>query len=301
MQNFNFTVKKEGDKKRLDAYLVEAFKKEYSRSFLKKLINSDKVSINGKARKAHYLVREGEVVDITLPDPQKLELKPEKIDLDILYEDPDLIVINKPPGLVAHPAPGHYSGTLVNGILYHCGDLSGIGGVLRPGIVHRLDKDTSGVMVVAKSDFAQRALSSQFKKRTVEKIYIALVNGLVQLDNDIINMPISRHTRDRKKMAVNFSSSKEATTIYKVLKRFKDFTMLEIKLTTGRTHQIRVHMAHVGHSVLGDKTYGSGKGLGRQALHAKSLGFTHPRTKKYVQFDTEIPKDMQEVIDRGVL
>jgi len=299
MEKFSFIINKKDDKKRVDVYLVRVFKNEYSRSFLKRIVDSGKVLINGKSIKSHHLVRKGESVDVILPDPQKAELKPEKLDLDIIYEDPDLIVINKPPGLVVHPAPGHYSGTLVNALLYHCGDLSGIGGVLRPGIVHRLDKDTSGVIVVAKSDFAQKDLSGQFKERTVEKIYIALVNGLVQLDNDIIDLPIARHSRDRKRMGVSFGDSRNAQTAYRVLKRFKNFTMLEIKLTTGRTHQIRVHMAHIGYPVLGDKTYGSGKGLKRQALHAKSLGFTHPKTKKYVQFDTEIPKDIQEVIDRG--
>ncbi len=301
MQRYSFPVDKKNADKRLDIFLVDSLKKRHSRSFIKKLIDKGLVVVNKNKTKVHHLVNFGEEVTIEVPSPEPLCLKPEKIELDILYEDSDLIVLHKPPGLVVHPAPGNYSGTLVNGLLYHCKDFSGIGGDLRPGIVHRLDKDTSGVIVVAKSDAAHKSLSEQFKKRTIRRIYIALVKGVVQLDNGIIELPIGRHPLDRKKMGVKFVESKEASTQYKVLKRFKDFTMLELKLGTGRTHQIRVHMSHLGHPLIGDKTYGSSKGLARQALHAKTLGFVHPATEKYMEFDSKIPEDMQGVIERGRL
>ncbi len=301
MQKYSFSVDKKNAGKRLDIFLVDSLKKRHSRSFIKKLIDKGLVVVNKNKTKVHHLVNLGEEVTIEVPSPEPLCLKPEKIELDILYEDSDLIVLNKPPGLVVHPAPGNYSGTLVNGLLYHCKDLSGIGGDLRPGIVHRLDKDTSGVIVVAKSEAAHKSLSEQFKKRTIKRIYIALVKGVVQLDNGIIELPIGRHPLDRKKMGVKFVESKEASTQYKVLKRFKDFTMLELKLGTGRTHQIRVHMSHLGHPLVGDKTYGWAKGLARQALHAKTLGFVHPATEKYMEFDSKIPEDMQGVIERGRL
>ncbi len=301
MQKYSFPVDRKNAGKRLDIFLVDSFKKKHSRSFVKKLIDKGLVVVNGNKAKAHHLVNFREEVTIEIPHPEPLCLKPEKMELDILYEDSDLIVLHKPPGLVVHPAPGNYSGTLVSGLLYHCEDLSGIGGSLRPGIVHRLDKDTSGVIVVAKSDAAHKSLSEQFKKRTIKRIYIALVKGVVQLDNGIIELPIGRHPLDRKKMGIKFVKSKEANTQYKVLKRFKDFTMVELKLGTGRTHQIRVHMSHIGHPLMGDKTYGSAKGLARQALHAKVLGFVHPKTKEYMEFDSKIPLDMREVIDRGRL
>lgn len=301
MQRYSFPVDKKNAGKRLDIFLVDSLKKKHSRSFIKKLIDKGLVVVNKNRTKVHHLVNFGEEVTIEIPSPEPLRLKPEKIELDILYEDSDLIVLNKPPGLVVHPAPGNYSGTLVNGLLYHCRDLSGIGGNLRPGIVHRLDKDTSGVIVVAKSEAAHKSLSEQFKRRKIKRIYVALVKGVVQLDNGIIELPIGRHPLDRKKMGIKFMESKEASTQYKVLKRFKDFTMLELKLGTGRTHQIRVHMSHLGYPLVGDETYGSAKGLARQALHAKTLGFVHPATEKYMEFDSKIPEDMQRVIDRGRL
>jgi 23S rRNA pseudouridine1911/1915/1917 synthase len=285
--------------RRLDICLVERLKENYSRSYVKKLIDSGNVRVNDLSVKAHYSIRPGDKIRIEIPEPEELSVRPEKMGLDILYEDSDVIVINKPAGLVMHPAPGHFSGTLVNGLLEHCKDLSGIGGVLRPGIVHRIDKDTSGVIVVAKNDNAHRFISQQFRKKSIKRVYIALVRGIVQLDNGIIELPIGRSLFNRKKMGVNFSENKQACTQYKVLKRFSDFTMLEVVLKTGRTHQIRVHMAHIGHPIIGDKLYGSSKGMARQALHAKILGFLHPVTKQYMEFDSPLPRDMQEVIDRG--
>lgn len=301
MKKYDIIVDKKSDGKRLDIFLADRFKKKHSRSFIKKLIDENKILVNNKKVKAHHPVNGMDNISIEIPEAQPITVKPEKIDLDIVYEDGDLVVVNKPAGLVVHPAPGNYSGTLVNALLYHCKDLSGIGGSLRPGIVHRLDKDTSGLIVVAKSDLAHRSLSKQFKTRRIKRIYIALVKGIVQLDNGIIELPIGRHALDRKKMDVKFTDSREAVTQYKVLKRFKDFTMLELKLRTGRTHQIRVHMAHIGHPLAGDTAYGSAKGLARQALHAKTLGFTHPRTKEVMEFDSNIPLDIQEVIERGRL
>ncbi|NQT22948.1 MAG: RluA family pseudouridine synthase [Candidatus Omnitrophica bacterium] len=293
MQRYNISVDKKRAGKRLDVFLVDKFKERMSRTFIKRLIDKGRVLVNEKAVKVHYLVNDGDRIVVDIPDPEPVNIKPEKIDLDILYEDADIIVVNKPVGLVVHPGAGNPNGTLVNGLLYHCKGLSGIGGVLRPGIVHRLDKDTSGIIVAAKNDISHRFLSEQFKNRTIKRVYIALVKGDVQLDNGIVELPLGRHSQDRKKIGIQFADGKEAATHYRVLGRFEGFTMLELKLETGRTHQIRVHMAHIGHPLVGDKLYGSAKGLSRQALHAKMLGFVHPQTKQFMEFDSEIPADMQ--------
>ena len=217
--------------------------------------------------------------------------------ITVLYEDGDVVVINKPAGLVVHPAPGNYSGTLVNALLHHSKDLASSGGDMRPGIVHRLDKGTSGLLVVAKNAAAHRELSEQFKARSVTRKYVALVKGALQLDNGIIELPIGRSKRDRKKMGVVFTDSRTAVTRYRVLERFGGFTLVELKLGTGRTHQIRVHMAYMGHPIVGDDKYGAKDTIGRPALHAKTLGFIHPRTRKYMEFDSRVPGDIQEMID----
>ena len=303
MEKINLTV---GDKhagKRLDKFLVEALEKRFSRTFIKKLIDDKKILVDQKTQNPHYKVSQGELIEIEIPKPRALELKPEKIPLDILYEDKDLLVVNKPAGMSAHPAGPCLTGTLVNALLYCSKDLSGIGGVSRPGIVHRLDKDTSGLLVVAKTDSAHINLSSQFKNRSVKKTYNALVRGTVQLDNGRIELPIARRKKDITKMGISFvdSKKKNAVTSYKVLKRFGDFTLLELSLETGRTHQIRVHLAHIGHPVIGDKMYGSPRGLNRQALHAKTLGFFHPTTKKFMEFNSELPQDMKGLINKGKL
>ncbi len=300
-EKFRFEVSAEEKGKRLDKFLVEKLPKRFSRSFIQKLISKDKVLLDGASVKSHHSTSPGEVIDVTIPEAIKSSIKAEDLPLDIIYEDEYLLVVNKSPEMVVHPAPGNYSGTLVNALLAHCKNLSGIGGVLKPGIVHRIDKGTSGLLVVAKNDQAHKGLAKQFKAKTIKRVYIALVKGVVQLDNGIIELPIGRSTRDRKKMAVDFASSKNAVTSYKVLKRFKDFTLLEIVLGTGRTHQIRVHMSYIGHPLLGDGKYGSKARLSRPALHAKTLGFVHPATEKYMEFTSDLPEDMKEIISEGHL
>jgi 23S rRNA pseudouridine1911/1915/1917 synthase len=296
-----FGVEKGQEGKRLDKFLVEALGGRFSRTFIQKVIDAKNVRVNDECVSAHYRVCPGEKIKVAIPPPENLELKGENIPLDIVYEDKDLLVLNKTPGMSVHPVGAILTGTLVNALLAHCRDLSGIGGVLRPGIVHRLDKDTSGLLVVAKNDATHNNLAGQFRNRTVRRKYIALVKGIVQLDNGRIELPIARRKTDITKMGISFADEKKkkAVTNYRVLKRFKDFTMLELSLETGRTHQIRVHLSHLGHAILGDRLYGSARGLGRQALHAKTLGFFHPGTKKYMEFDSPLPSDMRELIERG--
>lgn len=303
MEELGFTVDEKLAGKRLDIFLVDALGKRFSRSFIKKLIDGKNISVNGKYQNAHHKVSQGESIQVIIPEPKSLELEAQDIALDIAYEDEDLAVINKFAGISMHPSGANQRGTLVNALLYYCKNLSGIGGVLRPGIVHRLDKDTSGLLVVAKNDRAHINLSNQFKKRTTKRKYIALVRGIVQLDNGRIELPIARRKKDIQKMGISFTDEKKKTAItnYNVLKRFKDFTMLSVTLETGRTHQIRVHLSDMGHPVVGDKLYGSSKGMNRQALHAKTLGFYHPTKKKFMEFDSQIPKDMEELIKRGSL
>jgi 23S rRNA pseudouridine1911/1915/1917 synthase len=289
--------------KRLDKFLAEEFSEEFSRSFLQKLLKAGKVLLNGEVPKAHHIVNAGEHVQISVPRPEKPVTKAEKIPLDIVYEDKHLLVVNKHHGMVTHPAPGNYTGTLVNALLGHCKDLSGIGGVLKPGIVHRLDKGTSGLLVVAKTDEVHRKLSKQFKNKTTKRVYLALVRGNVELDNGTVELPIGRSARDRKKMAVKLDDEKgkEAITHYKVVKRFGDFTLLECVLGTGRTHQIRVHLSYIDHPVLGDEKYGSKGKFDRPMLHAAKIGFTHPVTKKFLEFYKGPPKDMSDIIKKGKL
>ena len=283
---------------RLDAYIAKKEEK-LSRTMIQKLIEDGDVLVNGNTKKISYKVQAGDIIELNIPEPKETGIKAQEIPLDIVYEDNDIIVVNKPKGMVVHPANGNPDGTLVNAIMAKCkGSLSGIGGEIRPGIVHRLDKDTSGLLIVAKNDQAHINMSKQIKDRKVKKIYIALVKGSIAEDEATINMPIGRSTKDRKKMAVR-KDGKEAITHFKILKRYDKYTLLEIKIDTGRTHQIRVHMAEIGHPVVGDSVYSNGKnefGVEGQMLHAKSLDFKHPITKKQMHLEAELPEYFKEVL-----
>ena len=292
---------------RLDAYIAAV--SDLSRSAAARLIEAGSVTVNGRLAEKKRAIADGDVVEITLPEPEECEAQPEDIPLDVVYEDDDIIVINKPQGMVVHPAPGNYSGTLVNALLFRCRDsLSGIGGVMRPGIVHRIDKDTSGLLVVAKNDFAHTALSEELKYHGIEREYHALVKGGFGEDTGTIDLPIGRHPIDRKKMAVlkNSESAREAVTHYEVLARYGNISYLKLMLETGRTHQIRVHMSYTGHPLLGDEVYGQSKIpfekrhaslLSGQALHAKRLSLTHPRTGERMTFECELPENFKELIE----
>lgn len=285
---------------RLDSYIASK-KKELSRTNVQRLIESGNILVNNNTQKISYKVQPGDEVSIVIPEAKEIELKPQDIKVDIVYEDSDIIVVNKPKGLVVHPAVGNPDGTLVNAIMNICKDsLSGIGGEIRPGIVHRLDKDTTGLLIIAKNDKAHINLSEQIKNREVKKIYVALVRGVVPENEATINMPIGRSTKDRKKMAV-VKNGKEAVTHFKVLNRFKNYTLLEIKIDTGRTHQIRVHMSEIGYPVVGDMVYSNGKnefGVEGQMLHAKSLEFKHPITEKQMHLEAELPEYFKEIIEK---
>ena len=290
-------VEEEMDGERLDAFLAEQVE-QLSRSAVKNLINEGQVLVNGAKQKASYHVREGDEISIEIPEPQVLELKPRDIPLEIIYQDEDLAVINKPKGLVVHPAHGNWDYTMVNALLYHIKDLSGINGQIRPGIVHRLDKDTSGVMVVAKNDVAHRSLAAQIKDHSIKREYIALVHGTIKENLGTIDAPIGRSKNDRKKMAV-IADGRPAVSNYQVLERYHNYTLVKVELLTGRTHQIRVHFAYIKHPVVGDPLYGSGKkhfNLDSQALHAHLLGFNHPRTGKYLEFTSPLPEYFQEIL-----
>lgn len=280
---------------RLDRFLAGR-ELEVSRSHIQKLIESGCVLVNGRTAKANAKLREGDAVEMELPEAQELEILPEAIPLDILYEDSDVIVINKARGMVVHPAAGAADGTLVNALLHHCEDLSGINGVIRPGIVHRLDKDTSGVMVAAKNDRAHVDLAEQIREKTAQRIYRAIVCGTIAEDRGEIRAPIGRHPTERKKMAV-VPGGKEARTLFRVVERFPAHTLVECRLKTGRTHQIRVHMAYIGHPLLGDPKYGRKMpDIAGQALHSCELSFTHPRTKERMTFAAEMPEDMKAIL-----
>lgn len=280
---------------RLDRFLAGK-EAQVSRSHIQKLIESGCVLVNGRTAKANAKLREGDAVETEIPFAQELEILPEAILLDILYEDSDVIVINKARGMVVHPAAGAADGTLVNALLHHCEDLSGINGVIRPGIVHRLDKDTSGVMVAAKNDRAHVDLAEQIREKTAQRIYRAIVCGTIAEDRGEIRAPIGRHPTERKKMAV-VPGGKEATTLFRVVERFPAHTLVECRLKTGRTHQIRVHMAYIGHPLLGDPKYGRKTlEIAGQALHSCELSFTHPRTKERMTFAAEMPEDMKAIL-----
>ena len=283
---------------RLDAYIAKKEEK-LSRTMIQKLIEDGDVLVNGDVKKISYKVQAGDIIEVNISEPKETGIKAQAIPLEIVYEDNDIIVVNKPKGMVVHPANGNPDGTLVNAIMAKCkGSLSGIGGEIRPGIVHRLDKDTSGLLIVAKNDQAHINMSKQIKDRKVKKIYIALVKGSIAEEEATINMPIGRSTKDRKKMAVR-KDGKEAITHFKILKRYDKYTLLEIKIDTGRTHQIRVHMAEIGHPVVGDSVYSNGKnefGVEGQMLHAKSLDFKHPITQKQMHLEAELPEYFKEVL-----
>lgn len=287
---------------RLDAYISSKIP-EISRMTVKRLLEENKILVNKKVQKASYKVQKGDSIEVEIDKPKEIELKAQDIPIEIIYEDDDIIVVNKPKGLVVHPANGNPDGTLVNAIMAICKDsLSGIGGEIRPGIVHRLDKDTSGLLIVAKNDIAHINMSNQIKNREVKKTYIALVRGTVPEDEATINMPIGRSTKDRKKMAVT-RNGKEAITHFKVLERYNTqkgtYTLLQIKIDTGRTHQIRVHMSEIGHPVIGDKVYSNGKnefGVEGQCLHAKILEFKHPITGKQMHLEAPLPQYFQDIL-----
>ena len=285
---------------RLDMYIAQKNDK-LSRSMIQKLIEDGEILVNGQTKKISYKIHNGDEIEINIPEPKETNIKPQNIPVEVIYEDSDIIVVNKPKGMVVHPANGNPDGTLVNAILALCKDnLSGIGGEIRPGIVHRLDKDTSGLLIIAKNDLAHKNISEQIKNRQVKKIYIALVKGNVAEDEATIDMPIGRSTKDRKKMAVR-KDGKTAITHFKVLKRYNKYTLLEIKIDTGRTHQIRVHMAEIGHPVVGDMVYSSGKnefGIEGQMLHAKSLSFKHPVTGKEMHLEANLPQYFVDVLNK---
>lgn len=295
MEKYSFKVELSDIKKRLDLFLALKIPKETSRTHIQKLIGEGHVFVNGKPEKNNYRLRENDLIEIDFAEAPSMSAAAENIPIKIVYEDDDIIIVDKPVGMVTHPGAGNPSGTLVNAILYYTKNLSNKETV-RPGIVHRLDKETSGLMVIAKNDTAHRKIAKQFKKRSVVRKYVAIVKGEVEQDNGIIEAPIGRHPRARKKMAVRFSDSKEAITKYAVVKRYNGFTLLELTPETGRTHQLRIHMAHIGHPIIGDISYGVEMGFPRQALHASALGFDHPKTGEYVEFKSPIPKDMKNFL-----
>lgn len=290
MEKFEFIF--EGETKRLDSFLAENM--DLTRSAVQKLLENDEVTVNGTVQGKNYKLKNNDKVIINVPDPEPLEIIAEDIPLDIIYEDEYLLVVNKPKGMVVHPAPGNYNGTLVNALMYHCKDrLSGINGVLRPGIVHRIDKDTSGLLIVAKNDLAHNHLASQIKEHSFTREYEAVVIGAPKTEEGIIDLPIGRHPVKRKQMAITYTNSKPAKTKYKVLQYGEGLSHVRLTLFTGRTHQIRVHMASLGHPVAGDQIYGRAgakyKELNGQCLHAKKIGFIHPATNEYIEFESELP------------
>ena len=295
------TVSPEEAGVRIDKYLTEQLP-DITRSYLQKLLKDGSVQMNGKSVKVSTKTAAGAVIELTIPEPEEPEILPEDIPLDILYEDSDVILINKPKDMVVHPAAGHYTGTLVNALMYHCkGDLSGINGVLRPGIVHRIDKDTTGVLIVCKNDKAHNALAEQLKEHSITRKYRAIVCGNLKEDEGTVDAPLGRHPQDRKKMAIVRTGGKRAVTHYRVLARFGNYTYIECQLETGRTHQIRVHMASLGHPLLGDEVYGRVKSpfkLEGQTLHAMVLGFIHPTTGEYMEFEAPLPEYFEKLLEK---
>lgn len=301
MDEFSFTVTEDLGDERIDK-CISALITGLSRSFVQKMIREGQVLVDGAPVKSSYRVQTDDEVRFTLPESAEPDIAAENIPLDILYEDSDVIVVNKPKGMVVHPAAGHYSGTLVNALMYHCGaELSGINGVLRPGIVHRIDRDTTGSLIACKNDRAHRAIAAQLREHSVNRVYQAVCYGVLQEDEGTIDKPIGRHPTDRKRMAVVERGGKRAVTHYRVLKRFEKYTYLECRLETGRTHQIRVHMASIGHPLLGDEVYAQGRScpfrLEGQTLHAGTLGFVHPTTGKYIEVQAPLPEYFRHLLD----
>ncbi|QOR68493.1 RluA family pseudouridine synthase [Cytobacillus suaedae] len=297
MNQIELIIQQEQQGDRIDK-AVSAINNEWSRTQVQQWIKEGQVIVNGKEIKSNYKVTNGDQILVTIPDPEELDVVAEEMNLEIYYEDSDVLVVNKPRGMVVHPAPGHLTGTLVNGLMAHCKDLSGINGVLRPGIVHRIDKDTSGLLMVAKNDMAHESLVNQLVKKTVTRKYKAIVHGIIPHDHGTIDAPIGRDKRDRQSMTVTDENSKEAITHFNVIDRFKDFTFVECQLETGRTHQIRVHMKYIGYPLAGDPKYGPKKTLSidGQALHAGILGFTHPRTNEYLEFEAPLPEEFESLL-----
>ena len=299
MNTFELQVNEEHKNERIDKFL-SSVNNEWSRTQVQIWIKDGLVRVNERSIKTNYKCQIDDKIIVEIPEPEALDVLAEEMDRDIYYEDQDVLVVNKPKGMVVHPAPGHMGGTLVNGLMAHCKDLSGINGVLRPGIVHRIDKDTSGLLMVAKNDMAHESLVQQLVDKTVTRRYKALVHGVIQHDHGTINAPIGRDKVDRQSMTVTNVSSKEAVTHFRVLERFEQYTFVECQLETGRTHQIRVHMKYIGYPLVGDPKYGPKKTLqiNGQALHAGILGFEHPRTKEYLEFEAPLPVEFEEVLDQ---
>ncbi|MBA9085255.1 23S rRNA pseudouridine1911/1915/1917 synthase [Fontibacillus solani] len=295
---FEWVADAASKKDRIDKYVKAQLGENISRSQIQLWIESGDITVNGDVVKANYKIAEGDRITLLVPEAEAVEIEPEDIPLDVYYEDVDVIVVNKSRGMVVHPAPGHSSGTLVNALMHHCKDLSGINGELRPGIVHRIDKDTSGLLMAAKNDKAHASLAAQLKEHSVTRKYFALVHGNVNHDQGTVDAPIGRDPHDRKMYTVQERNSKHAVTHFHVVERFGDYTLLELKLETGRTHQIRVHMKFIGHPLVGDPMYGRSKGIKMdgQALHAAVLGFIHPSTGEYMEFAAPIPEDMEHVL-----
>lgn len=296
---FCFEITEEMDDERIDkclSLLIDSL----SRSFIQKMIREEAVKVNGRPVKGSYRVKAEDRIDFLLPEAVKPDIAPENIPLDILYEDADVIVVNKPKGMVVHPAAGHYTGTLVNALLYHCGkELSGINGIMRPGIVHRIDKDTTGSIIACKNDLAHNSIAAQLKEHSITRCYHAICHGALKEDTGVIDRPVGRHPVERKKMAVNERNGKRAVTHYRVLRRFDRFTYIECVLETGRTHQIRVHMSSIGHPLLGDELYTGPRTpfrLQGQTLHAKILGFHHPATGEYIEIDAPLPEYFEHLL-----
>lgn len=286
---------------RLDVYLSEKLT-TLSRNYIQKLIEQGQVLVNGQVKSLKkYKILQGDQIEVCIPKPESLDIEAENIPLEILYEDDDLLIVNKPQGMVVHPAPGNYRGTLVNALLYHCKDLSSINGVIRPGIVHRIDKDTSGLLMIAKNDNAHKSLAAQLKEHSINRVYVALVHGNIKEDRGRIEAPIGRHPKDRLRMAVVERNGKRAVTHFSVLKRYGAYTLIEARLETGRTHQIRVHMSYIKHPLVGDPVYGFQRekfNLQGQVLHAKTIGFIHPRKNTYMEFNGELPQYFIDLLKR---
>ncbi len=299
MDRFCFEITENEDGERIDKCLA-ALTDSLSRSYIQRLIKDEAVRVNGSPVKGSYRVKQEDQLEFELPEAVEPDIEPEDIPLDILYEDKDVIVVNKPKGMVVHPAAGHYSGTLVNALMFHCGkELSGINGCMRPGIVHRIDMDTTGSVIACKNDMAHNCIAEQLKEHSLTRRYVAICHGVLREDKGTIDRPIGRHPTERKKMAVNERNGKRAVTHYKVLQRFRDYTYIECRLETGRTHQIRVHMASIGHPLLGDEVYSNRKSpykLQGQTLHAKILGFRHPSTGEYIETEAPLPEYFEHLL-----